>query len=163
MRAPVTATVTATFVTILAASSAQAQDLPTGLISGISTGCLSSLANLLLDNDLSSCMALSQAITTFGTLGDDDSVVPAAQTFLSSAFCPAPVCQLTTLASANLTLNNGCQAELDNVTNPLPYALSLLVSQYNAVKTASCYEDTAANNQLCIVQSLSCVSPAVVH
>lgn len=144
-------------ISALLASTAQAQvpGLSSSLISGLSTNCLGGLASLLGNQDLNSCLAITNVITELGSVGQNDSLIAPLNTYIGSNFCPASVCSNSTLASANSTINQSCSTELKSGQNILPGLLQLVVSNYNAVKTASCYEDTKANNQICVVQTLT--------
>ncbi|PWN35321.1 uncharacterized protein FA14DRAFT_178697 [Meira miltonrushii] len=144
-------------ITALLASTAQAQipGLSSGLISGLSTNCLGGLASLLSNQDLNSCLAITSVITELGTVGQNDSLVGPLNTYIGSNLCPASPCSNSTLASANSTINQSCSSEIQSGANVLPGLLQLVVSNYNDVKKASCYEDTKANNEICIVQTLT--------
>lgn len=151
-----------TSATILAfsaifASSVQAQipGLSSGLISGLSTNCLGGLASLLSNQDLNNCLAISSVVTQLGSVGQNDSLIGPLNTYIGSNLCPANACSNSTLSSANSTINQSCANELRSGQNILPAALQLVVSNYNAVKTASCFEDTKANNQICVTQTLT--------
>ena len=144
-------------ISALLASTAQAQipGLSSGLISGLSTNCLGGLASLLGNQELNSCLAITSVVTRLGGVGQNDSLVGPLNTYIGSNLCPANACSNSTLSSANSTINQSCSSEIQSGQNILPGLLQLVVSNYNAVKTASCLEDTKANDQICVVQTLT--------
>jgi hypothetical protein len=141
----------------LLSSSANAQlGLPTGLISGLSTSCFGGLASLLFNNaDLNSCLSITGAVSNLGALSNNDSIVPAINNYLSSDLCPAQYCSNATLQSANNTISSACASDISSNSNFLPGLLQLIISYYPDVKKASCLQDTKANNQICVTQTLS--------
>lgn len=146
-----TAALAALFV-LAAVANAQ---LPLGLINGVSTGCLAGLASLLTNTELNSCLAITAAVTGIGALSQNDSMIPAVDTYIGSSLCPAIVCSTSALRSANNTILSACASDIQNGRSILPGLLQLIMSQYTALKTASCFEDTKANDQICVTQTLT--------
>lgn len=144
-------------ISALLVSTAQAQiaGLSSGLISGLSTNCLGGLASLLGNQDLNTCLALTSVITELGTVGQNDSLIGPLTTYVGSNLCPAAACSNSTLSSADSTIKSSCSSEIKSGQNILPSILDLVITNYNAVKSASCLEDTKSNNQLCIIQTLT--------
>lgn len=145
------------FLLFIAPKAGAQSQLPQGLIDGIGTPCLLSLSSLLSNDDLNKCLQLNEAITTFGAVKSNDSLVPALNTFLTQDFCPADACQQSTLTSANDTLYQSCTSDIESGKNPILKLLPAFLKDYTPIKTATCLQDTKANDQNCIVQTLTYV------
>lgn len=124
------------------------------LLSGVSTGCLSSLVTLV-GSDLSSCLHLTSAASLLSN--QDQSLAAPLNNFLSDEICSNQPCSDQTLSSANSTIRNGCQSELQagmtqsgNVT--LPVILNGLIENYEVVRQAGCLMDKDANDETCVAQ-----------
>jgi hypothetical protein len=139
--------ITASLLTLVI-SSTMAQ-LPTGLVSGLSTQCIGGLSGLITNTDLNTCLSLTTALTTFSGATGSNSLVPGLQTYLSNNICPT-ACSASTLTSANQTIVSSCQAELTNgttIVTPLVY----LFTHYDTIRSAACLKN---GNNLCIAETL---------
>ncbi|UZJ51741.1 hypothetical protein CBS101457_001061 [Exobasidium rhododendri] len=144
------------FAFAVAGASAQLSGLPSGLVSNLSTSCLGGVASLLSNSDLNSCLHLTQALTTFGAAGSNDSLVDPLNTYLSSQICPNAACSSSTLKTANTSVVQACSTDLASENNAtVPEVLVYLFTNYDTFRTAACLEDTTKGNQLCLTQTLS--------
>lgn len=136
------------------AGNAQAQ-LDPSLITGLSSGCASSLVSLVTNsNGISQCLALTNAVGALTSAGNN-SVIPGLQSYLSGSICGSgkPVCSQSQLQSANQTLLQGCSSDLQsNNGQNIPALISFLISDYDPIRKAACLQNSA--NQFCIIDGL---------
>ncbi|CDS01988.1 hypothetical protein, partial [Sporisorium scitamineum] len=132
---------------------AQAQ-LDPSLVTGLSSGCASSLVGLVTNSNVSSCLALPNAVGALTSAGNS-SVVPGLQNYLSSNICGSgkTACTATQLSSANATLLQSCASDLtsNNGAN-IPALVYYFINSYDRLRTAGCLQNSAG--EYCLTREM---------
>ncbi|KAK0549230.1 hypothetical protein OC846_003386 [Tilletia horrida] len=126
------------------------------LVNGLSSACIGRIGGIALSGDLSDCLGLSTALSTFTSLSDSDSLSEPIQNYLSSDICPKGVCSASTLSSANDTINQAC-TDADRASNQgvnIVTGLSLIVNNYDVLRNIACLKENNSSNY-CAVDTIN--------
>ncbi|KAJ9478854.1 Midasin [Pseudozyma hubeiensis] len=135
------------------ASTASAQ-LDPSLVTGLSSSCASGLVGLVASSNVSSCLALPNAVGALTSAGNN-SVVPGLQSYLSGSICGSgkPVCSTSELSAANATLLQSCSSDLssNNGAN-IPALVYYFINSYDKLRNAGCLQNS--QSQYCLIEEM---------
>lgn len=135
------------------AGSAEAQ-LDPSLVTGLSSGCASSLVGLVTNSNISTCLALPNAVGALTSAGNN-SVIPGLQSYLSGSICGSgkPVCSSSQLSSANGTLLQGCSSDLQsNNGQNIPALIYYFINNYSKLREAACLQNQSGS--YCLIDGM---------
>jgi len=115
---------------------------------GLSSSCTGSALSLIV-GPLNTCLSLTTLAGLFTTSG---SIVAPLDSYLNNDICNTDACSTDTLSSANQTINDNCQEDIQN-GNTLITALRTVLNEYPTIREAVCLQ-ASGNNTRCITQSL---------
>ncbi|KDN41967.1 hypothetical protein K437DRAFT_295460 [Tilletiaria anomala UBC 951] len=127
------------------------------IINGLSPGCVGAIGGFVLNptDPLALCLSLSNALQTFTAAGQNSSLVPAFNSYLTQDICGKPACSADALAKGNATLNTACSDSdraANNGTNAAVLFQELLTSYY-PIRNAVCNENTKSGTN-CVVETM---------
>ena len=152
MRAVATTLVAAAAVASFAGT-ATAQLAPS-LVTGLSSGCATSLVTLVTASNITSCLALPSAVGAL-TSGGNGSVIPGLNNYLSNSICGSskPACTRDQLSAANNTLLQSCSSDLQsNGGANIPGLVYYFINSYDKLRTAGCLQDS--QGQYCLTKDM---------
>lgn len=135
------------------AGSAQAQ-LDPSLVTGLSAGCATGLLQIVTSSNISSCLALPQAVAALTSSGNN-SIVPGLNQYLGGSICGSgkPACTQAQLSAANGTLLQSCGSDLQsNNGENIPALVYYFINSYDELRTAGCLQDS--QSQYCLVNDM---------
>jgi len=136
------------------AGSAQAQ-LDPSLVNGLSSNCASGLVGIVTNSNVSSCLALPNAVGALTSAGNSSSVIPGLQQYLGGSICGSSktACTQSQLSSANSTLLQACSSDLQNNNGQnIPALVYYFINNYDRLRDAACLENSSG--QYCLIQGL---------
>lgn len=159
MRA-VTSTALMAVAAVALAGTADAQLNP-ALVTGLSSGCASGLVGLVTNSNVSSCLALPNAVGALTSAGNS-SVVPGLQNYLSGSICGSShtACTTSQLSSANATLLQSCGSDLssNNGAN-IPALVYYFINSYDKLRNAGCLQSSSGSycltNEMYMLQNVT--------
>jgi hypothetical protein len=134
------------------AGSAQAQ-LDPSLVTGLSSGCASSLVGIVTSSNISSCLSLPSAVGALTSAGNN-SVVPGLNQYLSGSICGSgkTACTKDQLSAANSTLLQACGSDIQGSNGGIPALVAYFINSYDRLRTAGCLQDS--QGEYCLVKEM---------
>ncbi|TKY85999.1 hypothetical protein EX895_004824 [Sporisorium graminicola] len=149
-----TSLVAAAAAAVVGLSGSASAQLDPSLINGLSGNCASSLVGLVTNSNISSCLALPNAVGALTSAGNS-SVVPGLQNYLSNSICGSgkTACTQAQLATANGTLLQSCGSDLqsNNGAN-IPALVYYFINSYDKLRTAGCLQNSAG--EYCLTKEM---------
>ncbi|EPQ30670.1 uncharacterized protein PFL1_01571 [Pseudozyma flocculosa PF-1] len=153
---PFTASKYAAAVAVATLASGAHAQLDTSLITGLAPACGQALLGLISNQDLSNCLALTDAVGVLGAAGQN-SIVPGLNGYFAGDICPKAPCPSAALTSAQQSISQACQSDLPK--GGIPALILFLLSNYDTVRSLGCLKNDQ-NNQLCLVDTMYAVQNA---
>nr|QBH67482.1 hypothetical protein UE_1416 [Ustilago esculenta]QBH67595.1 hypothetical protein UEMT_2061 [Ustilago esculenta] len=154
MRAVSATTLVAATVAVAGFVGTASAQLDPSLVTGLSAGCASGLIGIVTSSNVSSCLALPQAVGALTSAGNS-SVVPGLNQYLGGSICGSgkTACTKDQLSAANNTLLQSCGSDfaLNNGQN-IPALVYYFINSYDKLRTAGCLQDS--KGELCLVQDM---------
>ncbi|SNX82086.1 uncharacterized protein MEPE_00792 [Melanopsichium pennsylvanicum] len=156
MRAVTTITVAAAaaFAGFAGFAAPAAAQIDASLVTGLSSGCASSLVGLVTNSNISSCLALASAVGALTSAGNA-SIVPGLNNYLSNNICASgkSPCTSSQLSAANSTLVQSCGSDLaSNNGQNIAALVYYFINSYDKLRNAACLQNSKGES--CLVEDM---------